>query len=116
MLLEFAPRNAPMKLHCVEMVGFHETQAVLHARADVLCRMNVPRGRARPGHASALRGQEVFRSAMCDIAADQLLATPIVDGCVDKVDALVEDGVENLSRIVAFNLGTSRGPTQFHAP
>jgi hypothetical protein len=53
---------------------------------------------------------------MCDIAADQLLATPIVDGCVDKVDALVEDGVENLSRIVAFNLGTSRGPTQFHAP
>ena len=111
MLLEFAPRNAPMKLHCVEMVGFHETQAVLHARADVLCRMNVPRGHARTGHASAFRRQEVFRSAMCDMAADQLLATAIIDRCVYEVDARVEDGVENLSRIVVRNLGTSRGPT-----
>src|SRR5262249_46043713 len=56
----------------------------------------------------------VFRSATCDMAADQLLATPIIDGCIDQVDARIKNGIENISGIVVRNIGTSRGPAQFH--
>ena len=61
MLIEFAPCDAPMKLHRIEIIGLHLPQAMLYASADILRRMNVPRGHARAGHASALRRQEVFR-------------------------------------------------------
>src|SRR5215472_4745519 len=108
MLLEFAPGDAAMKLYRVEIVGLHQTQAMLYAGADILCRMNMPRGHTRAGHASAFRRQEVLRSPMRDMAADQLLATPIGDRCFDKVDAIVEDDIENLSRVVDRNISHHR--------
>src|SRR5258708_1763726 len=100
MLFEFAPRNTAMKLYHVEIVSLHQAQAALHPRADILRRMYMLCCHLRAGHASAFRRQEVFRSALRDMATDQFLAAPVVDGCVDKVDARVENGIENFSGIV----------------
>ena len=97
--VELLAGEAAVELDEVEMVGRQQPQALLDARADVLRGVHVLTAQRRARNAAALRGEHVLRAAVRDEPADQLLAAPVVDRGVDEVDALVEDGAQQRSRL-----------------
>ena len=97
-LLELGLGEAAVELDQVEVVGLEQAQRVLDTGADVRGGVHVLAAGAA-GNAAALRRQEVLGAPVRDAAPDQLLAAPVVDRRVDEVDARVEHGVEDRSRV-----------------
>ena len=108
-----------MELHHVEIVGLHPEQTLFDPRYDIFTGEDVlPPLAARCGgcahQTAAFAGQVIFSAPVRDIAADPLLAQPVIDRGVDIIDAGVEHLVENGFRLGLSHVAGTRSPTQFH--
>src|SRR5206468_6581029 len=63
---------------------------------------------------AALAGQVIFSAPVRDVAADPLLAQPVIDRGVDVIDAGLEHLVENGFGLSLGGVAGTRGATQFH--
>jgi hypothetical protein len=96
-------------------------RARLDTGDDVLAREDVraalaARHRRCADQAAAFAGEVVLVAAMPDVAADPLLAEPIVDRGVDVIDPGVEHGIEDCLRLAFGNFVGTRGAAQPHRP
>src|SRR5216684_9214347 len=103
------------------MVRLHAGKALFDTGDDVLAREDVRAALAarrwrRGDQAAAFAGEVVLVAAMPDVAADPLLAEPIVDRGVDVVDPGVEHGIEDCLRLAFGNFAGTRGAAQLHRP
>jgi len=64
--------------------------------------------------ATAFRSQEVLIAAVREMAADQFLATAVVERRVDEIDARIKDRVEYLTSTFIVDGRTPPGASQFH--
>src|SRR5262249_36339523 len=72
------------------------------------------RGGRRADQAAALARQVELRPPVADVAADALLADPVVDRRVDVVDARVEHGVEDALRLPVGHVPAARRAADLH--
>ena len=90
-----------MHLDQVQVISSQVPEALLDASADVRGAVIVGGEHGLPGwhrrRAAALGGEEELAAARAEVAADQLLAAPVVDRGVDQVDPRVKQLAERLS-------------------
>ena len=91
-LFQGLPRWRRVKLHNVEIIGLHPHKALFDPGHDVVAGEDVlpPLAARRRGCAdqtATLAGQVIFSAPVRDVAADPLLAQPVIDRGVDVVDA-----------------------------
>src|SRR5207237_10405322 len=72
------------------------------------------RRRGSTNETAALAGQVIFSAPVRDVAADALLAQPVIDRGVDVIDAGVEYLVEDGFCLSLGDVAGARRPTQFH--
>src|SRR6202011_3345018 len=72
------------------------------------------RRRGSADETAAFAGQVIFSTPVRDVAADPLLAQPVIDRGVDVIDAGLEHLVENGFGLGLGDVAGTRGPTEFH--
>src|SRR5215203_2887 len=92
-----------VQLHHIDVVGSHPGEALVQTAEQVLLGPNmgsvVGALVAAYYRAAALCGQYELIAAVREEPADVLLAAPVVVGCVDEVDATVDDRLQDLLRL-----------------
>ncbi len=118
-LFQSLPGWRGMELHNVEIVGLHPHKTLFDPRHDVVAGEDVlpplaARRRGCTDQTAAFAGQVIFSAPVRDVAADPLLAQPVIDRGVDVIDAGVEHLVENGFCLGLGDIAGTRGSTQSH--
>jgi hypothetical protein len=108
-----------VELHHIEMIGLHATQALLDPGDNVLRREHMrtavaARRRRRADQAAAFAGEIILIAQMPDVAADALLAEPVIDRRVNVVDPGIEHRVEDRFGLGFTDVAGARRAAQFH--
>src|ERR1700738_3607199 len=101
------------------MIGLHATQALLDPGDNVLRREHVrtavaARRRRRADQAAAFAGEIILIAPMPDVAADALLAEPVIDRRVNVVDPGIEHCVEDRFGLGFTDVAGARRAAQLH--
>jgi hypothetical protein len=100
-------------------VGLHPHKTLFDPRDNVFAGEDVlPPLAARCGgsayQTAAFAGQVIFSAQVRNVAADPLLAQPVIDRGVDVIDAGVEHLIEDSFGLGLGDVAGARGPTEFH--